>query len=996
MASLAELEQLEEKLVNERNALGAQYQAGNVSVLPQIQALNAEIASVGRQINALAYPPASAAADVKASDDSATQNPQAVGGFGQALTVGANGRIQNTEFGTNPPVITTIESQSVNPNGFAQQFDTTPGGPIDTAVPGGSPGTVTNDDSGDVQLTPVTVTAKRETKPTDTSNTGNIINASFNGKFSPQPNVLDQYASYTYSLSWYLMAPASYKKIQETGKLTTDGLELLVQSGGAPTGSSGGTTSGSTAPGRNTYFSHDYYINNLEITSVLQGKGSEISHNLSSLKFTVIEPMGISLIGNLRRAVEDYYTKLGLAGSSYIDAEYCLFIRFYGYDDQGRPVQVGRDRNSATDSRAVVEKFYPFTLTNIVAKPNGTGAQVEYQFDAFPIPYQINFGQDRNVVHNNAELRGRTVRDLLVGNKGKISATDPGVDGRETESTSAPQSGTQGSGGAPKATATNAGQINGLMEELNRNQLLLLNQKLCEVVDEYELEFFPKELGDSLVVKTGLPLYKETPMTEVTTGKDAVDPNTQSGNFASRTEMVLAGTSVTQLIDKIMRNSQYVSDQSKIYYDEVTGERKTRTAVDRVAWFRINVQATPKTEKRDNIRGCLAYKIKYIITPYNIVSGGSDYFPSPVVQGVHKKYDYWFTGQNTQVLSWDMQYNTLYRLVMSTAPELSQPKTTSNGDPVPRVYQPYSNQSSQGADLKTNEPNANLADSLYDPYSLNTIRLKIIGDPAWLQQGEVATGVSEKSFKFTPFNDDGTINFASGDVVYSLTWNRPQDYDLNTGLMDPSKNNTASNGNPALDPESYLYLAKEVISTFRAGKFEQLLDGTLIIGDEPDTKKVKNDTNRPVDSTATNLLPNVRSGDGVVDTQAIAGTNSKGFTNTQQPNLISSAVTGINRPSDTADTSNGSSSLPEPAPATEPTPAESNGDVTPRPILSSAVTDAQPTGSQPELAGPPKLPAAEDTTDWDNVPSYEIRGTSESLKQRPVTDQNPQLMNKEY
>lgn len=907
-----------------------------------------------------------------ASDDAVTQNPRL-----GPLTFDPQGRVNNQdiEFGTDPPVISTMESQSVNPNGFNTQYETS-GGERD-AFPGGSAGVAAApDDSSTRQAT------------------AQIINASFNGKFSPKPNVLDQYASYTYSVSWYLMAPNSYKRIQETGKLTTEGLQLLAQSGGAPTGSSGATTTGSAAPGRNTYFSHDYYIDNLEIKSFLQGKGSGISHNLSSLKFTVIEPMGISLIGNLRRAVEAYYTQLGLTNSSYLDAEYCLFIRFYGYDSQGRPVQVGKDRNSATDSRAVVEKFYPFTLTNIVAKPNSTGTQVEYQFEAFPIPYQINFGQDRNVVHNNAELRGRTVRDLLVGNKGKISATDPGVDGRETESTSAPQSGTQGSGGAPKATATKAGQINGLMEELNRNQQLLLNQKLCEVADEYELEFFPKELGDSLVVKTGLPLYDSTPMTKVTTGKDAVDPKTQSGNFSSRTESIVAGTSVTQVIDKIMRNSQYVSDQSTIYYDEVTGERKTRAAMDQVAWFRINVQATPKTEKRDNIRGCLAYKIKYIITPYSIVSGGSDYFPSPEVRGVHKKYDYWFTGNNTQVLSWDLTYNILYRLVMSSSPELSLPKTTSDGDPVTRVYQPYSNQSSQGADLKTNEPNANQADSLYDPYSLNMVKLKIIGDPAWLQQGEVATGVSEKSFKFTPFNDDGTINFASGDVVYSLTWNRPQDYDLNTGLMDPSKNTTATNGNPALNPESYQYLAKEVTSTFKSGKFEQLLEGTLIIGDDPDAKKVKNDTER--DSNNKNLLPNVRVGDGVVDAQAASGTNSSGFTNTQQPNLISPAVTGMNRPSDTADTSNGSSSLPEPAPAAEPEPAESNGDVTPRPLLSSAVGDAQSAGSLPELAGPPKLPGAEDTTNWDNVPSYEIRGTSESLKQRPVTDQDPQLMNKEF
>ena len=80
MASLADLEKQYEQALAEREALNAKYQAGDYGVLPQIQALNVEIAALARDISAQTYPPASAAADVKASDDSATQNPQAVGG----------------------------------------------------------------------------------------------------------------------------------------------------------------------------------------------------------------------------------------------------------------------------------------------------------------------------------------------------------------------------------------------------------------------------------------------------------------------------------------------------------------------------------------------------------------------------------------------------------------------------------------------------------------------------------------------------------------------------------------------------------------------------------------------------------------------------------------------------------------------------------------------------------------------------------------------------
>ena len=981
MATLAELEAQYEQKLAERAALNARYQAGEVSVLPQIQSLNVEIASLAREISALSYPVDSAAAVVSGSDDAAVQSPST----GATLIVPQAQVNQVRDLGPaeQSAQVTRDGGQAVlDDTGSTKTIEQTqsisPTEGRDTPKASGTIGIgAQGEDSGSRQAT------------------AQIINASFNGAIKPQPNVLDQYASYTYNIGWYVMSPSAFKLLQETGKKSLQGCQLLVQSGGAPVGSTGGQT-GSTptvvGAARSDYFSLDYYIDNLELKNYLEGKGTGTAHNLSEFKFTVTEPSGISLMGNLKRAAEAWYAKDGVTNANYVDAIYCLVIRFYGYDSNGNLVQVGRDTNSSTAPRAVVEKFYPFQIQGVQFKATNSG-KIDYLVSGKPVGYNIALGSSRNVIPHEIEVSGRTIRDLLVGDVSSANQPGPETDGRESETTSAPQSGNQGAGGAPKADAANIAKFSGLAEALNKFQRQQVG-KTIEVPDEYEIEFFPKELGDSLVLKEGTPYYNKSPIEDVKTGNQAVDPNTQSGNFQSRTATASAGTTITQFIDQQMRNSQYVTNQSNVYYDEVTGERKTRTPLKQIAWFKINVQVTPKTEKVDTKRGGFAYKIKYLITPYNIVNSGSDYFPDPVYRGSHKSYNYWFTGENTQILSFEQKFNALYEMVLSDSSELVTTKLATNKrDILKRVYQPFSDQSSQGANLKTNEPAANLADSLYSTNDLNMIDLKIIGDPAFLQQGEVTAGVSERTFTFNPFNDDGTINFDCGAVVFDITWNRPQDYDLNTGLMDPTKNNTASNKLTNQEPESATYYGTHVTSTFRGGRFEQLLKGTMLYSNTANSQSTQNGR-----VPAANLTPAVRTGNGVTELLQASRTESSAFTNTQQPGLISPAVAGLQSGNNTAD---GSASAPTPTPQEEPEPATSNGDILDTPAISTPVNDAQAQvtgtgGDGTELVGPPKLPGAEDITDWDNIPSYEIRGTSESLKQRPVADQDPQLMNREF
>jgi hypothetical protein len=137
-------------------------------------------------------------------------------------------------------------------------------------------------------------------------------------------------------------------------------------------------------------------------------------------------------------------------------------------------------------------------------------------------------------------------------------------------------------------------------------------------------------------------------------------------------------------------------------------------------------------------------------------------------------------------------------------------------------FQTASTENSAGSSGKQNEPQANLAENLYDPVGLANCNLKIVGDPAWIQQGSFAGGVSAQEFDFSPFLPDGTINFDAREIQFEIAWQRPEDYDINTGLADPYSR--SSKRQPV---QSRVYTAMQCISEFRQGSFYQTIQGRL-------------------------------------------------------------------------------------------------------------------------------------------------------------------------
>jgi hypothetical protein len=385
---------------------------------------------------------------------------------------------------------------------------------------------------------------------------------------------------------------------------------------------------------------------------------------------------------------------------------------------------------------------------------------------------------------------------------------------------------------APAAPGKTNDVFTGLCEALNTFQRRLSDPKnpnrKYDVPDEYVIEFSPTTLAGATLKRQGTTDKNNTPMQRPSPG--ALSSATNSVNNKANRISVSAGMQIVQFIDQIMRSSSYITDQQLYIVDPVTQEVKPNPNPPGgiVAWYKVSVEATQLAY--DARRHDHAYRMKFVITPYAINSLPSDWFQNSRYRGSHKSYNYWFTGANKEIRSFEQEYNNLYRLIISGLSVPVQQARTDFRDQYRRTFLPTSENHAKGADGYVNEAGDNAASFLYSPTDQARAKVRIVGDPAWMQQGEISGGVNARDFNFNPFNDDGTINYDSQEVVFDISWNQPADYDLNTGLADLNRTGRRPDGTYSTQPQfNATYTAIKCKNIFSKGSFEQDIEGRLLI-----------------------------------------------------------------------------------------------------------------------------------------------------------------------
>ena len=388
---------------------------------------------------------------------------------------------------------------------------------------------------------------------------------------------------------------------------------------------------------------------------------------------------------------------------------------------------------------------------------------------------------------------------------------------------------------APKPSNNTVGS--GLVAALNNYQLALLNHKdpstgkprpLIQIPDEYEIIFADSIIANASIVP---PAGLDKSLTAGGNGGTAADqklPNKQSMDPTSRARAAAAGQQIVQFIEQVIRSSTYIQNQSGQVFNQSTGKYETgnQKIADQFAWFQVLCNVT--ILDYDYIRKDFAYKMTFTVVPFETPML-SAYFSSGKYRGVHKAYSYWFTGENNSILSFEQSFNNQWTQAITggTAPDTRVERLQNNVNTgVMNAWRshvfPASGQSNQGGEKNTNEPGANAADFLYTS-DLASVKINIVGDPAWLPS-PLSDYVTPELFTTRPFYVDGTINSVASGAYFSVAFNTPADYNLQTGLIDPDTTPTGSRTRT----QETVYVASKCTSTFRGGKFTQELAGQWV------------------------------------------------------------------------------------------------------------------------------------------------------------------------
>lgn len=610
----------------------------------------------------------------------------------------------------------------------------------------------------------------------------------------PIPNPFRKFSTMTYGISLYLQSPKEYAKMMDTGVKDVSNLELLIQSGGIsnePTDNFGAT--------RNEFFTRDFYFDDLQLQSYIAGTATGGPQNTFEVNFAVTEPMGLTFMDRLYKASTKFAKDLGYEDFNPVNQIYLMVVRFYGYDKNGKQVINGKF-DDGSDTKSYIEKWIPIMIRRITF--NIESSKVVYRCECVCPQTQIGHGQVHGTIPFNMALQGNTLADLLGGTKTKK------IGGIVTQ---------------------------GLMAALNEAQHKLASEKKYEFADQYEIEMDP-EIANALLSPFGTPVVNRSGSPGTATGADQSKMSTGSAKSINgvQTYATNAGMKIVKFLDLAIRSSTYISNQ----YQKVNDANKDGTTEFKqknpgvLNWFKIR----PRVEVTnfDKNRQSWAYKIKYVVSKYEVSTIDTKDFNSANCFEVHKEYDFWFTGKNTEVLEFKQEFNSFYYTTFSSKHKenpLAAPRQQTSLTAM-AAYRPNSTESNQGGENMTAEQAANAASVLYAPQDIANCEIDILGDPDWLGQSEMFYAATREPGE--KVLNDGSVNYDRAEVFFSVNFNTVVDYDLDSGLADVTQKNVGKSLDgsniAATDTAQYafVYRANTIITQFNSGKFTQQLKGTLV------------------------------------------------------------------------------------------------------------------------------------------------------------------------
>jgi len=628
-------------------------------------------------------------------------------------------------------------------------------------------------------------------------------------------NPLAQLASYTYSISLYMVTPDAYDVFVQNGRRkleTSPGVLLIAQSGGI------NNETQNRAPG----FELDYYIDNLKFITTTGTKSSGTEVNYTDISFQITEPYGFSFIQNLRKALDEL--KEHTSQTTYkncinaLQNFYIIGLRFYGYDINGNVIKgtdelYGRQIDPLSKGTALFEHFYDININDL--KFNLNGKTVVYNITASGTNGQAILGVKRGRIPEGVVVEGKTVHEALVG-------------------------------------------PNGLFTTLNKREQDKVEKKNAEFPNIWKVKYLGdayERIGVASIVtpddidKTKWPGSPAKTTTESTDAAGKAPPTNDKRQITFNND-----SSIIQVISQVIKQSEYMVNALKTLYNNAkqpdpkakNQEQTENNIPTKIAWFNVSVEV--REPKWDTKLNDWAYTTYVIIQVYEIPDLQSPYSKAGArYYGPHKRYDYWYTGQNSEVLDFSLQFDALYHNVglgLGQGANASPSGSAGGLGLIPVKTGVRADGDKQGKINTGSEAQNTVTTYLFDAEAWANAKMKILGDPDFLVN-DGGTSVNDLYNQF--YGTDGyTVSAMGGQVFIEVDFKEAVDYKNSTGLMNINESVVMQKYPKSIEKiaKGAIFMVSNVTSTFSSGKFEQNFG--LVVPtfspDPPDEQSAASDT----------------------------------------------------------------------------------------------------------------------------------------------------------
>jgi hypothetical protein len=314
-------------------------------------------------------------------------------------------------------------------------------------------------------------------------------------------------------------------------------------------------------------------------------------------------------------------------------------------------------------------------------------------------------------------------------------------------------------------------------------------------------------------------------------------------------------TNITNAINQVIMSSNFPSETLDAAQLTPEGMRK---------WWSIDVQTyVIDSDANDTFTGKKPSLFVYRVLPYTV---GTDRTNPPntappglpnLKKQVVKEYNYLYTGKNTEITKFDIEFNTSFSIKMAAdglkrSQDVQLSANNSSGETKKNVLDPqpdgqpvvakagvvpttvsYTVTSTStdrlgggGADTQATRAARVFHDAITSSVDMMKLNMEILGDPYYIAQSGTGNYTS-KPTAFQNLNSDGTINHQNGEVHISINFRTPIDINQGTGLY-----NFAGSQSAPVVQWSGLYRLRQITSTFSAGKFSQTLVGSRVLQQE--------------------------------------------------------------------------------------------------------------------------------------------------------------------